>query len=77
MIKDVVSKSPIIFKVLLEKTFKLSLYHWVPNFGVIFILISLLYYCSIEKQKKKDLVRTVNFSGFEIGFILLAKAIAF
>lgn len=43
---------------------------------VMFILILILNYYSIEKQNsKKDAIRAVNFNGFKVIFILLAKAL--
>lgn len=75
--KDAISKNPIVFKVFLEKIFKLSLYHRISRIETTFMLMSLLNYCFAEKQSsEKNLIRPINFYDFEIIFIFLAKTIA-
>ena len=55
--KDVVSKNSIVFKVFLEEIFKLLLSHQILGFKTMFLLMSLLNHCFIEKQGgKKDLI---------------------
>lgn len=74
--KDVVSKYSIVFKVLFEEVFKLSLCHWILGFEATFMLMPLLNYYYMEKQySKKDLVVPVGRNGFKLVFILLAETI--
>ena len=75
--KDAVSKSLIIFKILLEKVFKLSLHHRVLDFGAMFMLIPSPNYRSTKKQgDKHDLIRPVSPNSFEVVLILLAEPVA-
>ena len=77
MAVDTVSKSPIVFEILLKKFFKLCPYHWVLSFGATFMLVPLLDHQSAEKQSgKKDSVEAIGSNSLEMVFALLAKAIA-
>ena len=72
--KNIVNKSLIVSKAVLEKIEKLFLYHWIIVLKAMFILILLLNYCSIEKKScKKDLIWPIGVSSFIIIFILLTK----
>ena len=74
---DAVSKSLIVSKVLLEEVLELRSYHLVLSLKATFILVLLLNHQSAEEQKsKKDLVRLVGPSSFEIILTLLAKLVA-
>lgn len=76
MAADNIGEGSIIFKVFLEKILKLGLYYQIFGFKVIFILMSLVQHYSVEKRDgKKDEIRLVGPSSFEIIFVLLAKAI--
>lgn len=64
------------FKVFWEKVVELYPRHEVFGLGATSMLVSLLDYQSTKKQRnKKDLVGLFGPSGFEMVFILLAKAI--
>lgn len=76
LVKNIVSKSPIVFKVFSEKIFKLSLCHQFLGFEAMFILMLLLNYHSIKKlDGKKDLVGPIGLNGFKVIFILLTKPV--
>lgn len=75
--KNTINKVSIVFKPFSKKNFELSLSYWVFSFEVIFILILVLNYHFIEKQSnKRDLVRPIGSSNFEIIFTSLGKPIA-
>ena len=75
--KDAITKSSIIFKILLKKVFKFFLCYQIFGFKVMYILMSLLNYCFAKNQdSKKDLIVFIVFSNFKIIFILLTKLIA-
>lgn len=76
LVKNAISKNPIISKVFLEKVLELSLCYYILSFKKIFILIIVLNHYFIDKwDGKKDFIRQVSLSNFKIIFILLAKMI--
>lgn len=52
-------------------------YHWVLDFRAILVFMLLLHHRFIEKKSgKRNLIRLISPSSFEIVFILLIKIIA-
>ena len=77
MVKNAFSKNSIICKVFFKKVVKLFIYYQIFSFKAIYILMQLLNYCFIEKQKgKKDLIGLVNLSSFKMILILCREPIA-
>ena len=75
--KNAVSKSPIVFKVFLEKILEFFLCHQIFDVKTTLLLMLLLNYCSVKKQSnKKDCIWSIGSSGFKIIFILLVETIA-
>ena len=76
MIADTVSKSPIIFEVLLKKVFKLRPHYLVLGLKVTFMLVPLLDYQSVKKQSsRRDLVRLVGPRVFKVILTLLTELV--
>ena len=74
--KNTVNKNSIVSNVFLNKILEFFLYYPIFYFRTIFLLISLLNYCSIGKKgRKKDLIWPISFGSFKIIFILLIKTI--
>ena len=68
---------PVISKVFSKKILKLRLCNCVLGFEATLMLMLLLNYCSAKKQgSKKNTIRPIGLSNFEIVFTLLAKAVA-
>lgn len=77
MVADTVSKSPIVFEIFLEEALKLCLYYLVFGLEATFILMPLLDHRSAKEQDgKKDLVRLVGPSGFEMILTRFAEPVA-
>ena len=75
--EDAISKSLIIFKVLLKKILEFLSCYWIFSLGAMLLLVPLLDYCPIEKRSgKKDSIWPIDLGGFEIVLTLLAETIA-
>lgn len=75
--ENIINKSLIVFKVFLEKVFEFRLYYQVFSLKARFILVLLLDYQSVEKQRgKKNLIALISPSSFEVILILLAELVA-
>ena len=77
LIANIVSKSPIISEIFLEKVLELCSRHRVLGLGAMFILVPLLDHQSAEEQSgKRDFVGFNGPSDFEVIFILLTEQVA-